>query len=229
MSGFAQAGTQRRLMNQYQDSPRLSALLESLIDEPSAEIRAAFESLYTRLSIDESRGVQLDRIGYIVGQARPGSLTASPFEFIDADPNDPDKGFGSTGAPGSGGAFAGVNQTFQMTDADYRILLRAAIYRNSAGATIPDLERYAQLVVDADVVIVPSVGRIDVGFTRTLSTQERQIIEETMRPAAGIALVVSETVATAYSLQALELADGEPLVSMDGLELQALAPVSLAA
>jgi len=93
-------GVDNRILNQYRDSPNLLALLRVLIDTPNDELRAAFESLLTRLDIDASVGIQLDLIGTIVGRPRPTVLDPllvqdeGFFEFRDInDPNDPDLGF----------------------------------------------------------------------------------------------------------------------------------------
>jgi len=68
-------GTDQRLLDQYRDSPLLKALIKALVDSPIADLRGAFESLYGRLAIATSEGVQLDKIGTIVGAPRPNALT----------------------------------------------------------------------------------------------------------------------------------------------------------
>ena len=214
-------------------------MLRVLIDAPNDELRAAFESLLTRLDIDASEGIQLDLIGTIVGRPRPTVLdpilvqgegffefrdtndTNAPdlgfdsligvgddvFTFIeDGDPSSTRRGFGSTtetigglmrslegiimpepvqrdfeGAP-----FRGIEELPAMSDPDYRELLRAAIFANTSGASVPELEFYGQFVLGANVTIVNGFTEIDLEFPRRLTTQERAIIDETLLPAAGI-------------------------------------------
>ncbi len=60
------------LLAQYQDSPRLKALLCALLD-PAQEFDVAAVGMYERaLSLDDAEGVNLDLIGKIVREARDG-------------------------------------------------------------------------------------------------------------------------------------------------------------
>ena len=193
MSRWDNTGTENRLINQYADSPKLKALIDALVDTPAAEVKAAMGSLYRRLNIDLMSGVQLDRIGYIVGQERPDSFSPifvgsdpdTAFTFLDGS-NDPDKGFSGVERKDVGGQFVGLEPEQQMLDPAYRTLLKAAIYRNTAGATIPEIEEYSKLVLGVAANVINGLTFIDVQFQRPLSTQERAIIEATLKPAAGI-------------------------------------------
>lgn len=192
---FFDAGTINRLINQYQASPAVKNLLMALIDEPNSELKFALESLYGRLNIDGSSGIQLDRIGEIVGQPRPDSASEL-FEPEDPDNtftftgigeiNDPNKGFSGIGREGVGGKFAGATAIDKMPDYLYRVLLRAAIYRNNRGATIGDIELYSEIVLGVAANVINGVGYMDIQFQRPLSSQERAIIKGTLKPAAGI-------------------------------------------
>lgn len=192
MSRWDNTGTEKRLINQYASSPDLKALIDALVDIPAADIRAALESLYRRLNIDLMSGIQLDRIGYIVGQERPDSFIPiligdeeTAFTFLDGD-NDASKGFSGIGRDDVGGRFIGFDPNQEMPDHDYRILLKAAIYRNVSDATIPEIEKYSQLVLGSSANILNGFTFIDVQFQKPLSAQERAIIESTLKPAAGI-------------------------------------------
>jgi hypothetical protein len=61
-----------RLLQQYKHSPRLSSLIEILFGRQTQDIEDAAWQLYDRLDIDTCEGVQLDRIGTIVGLSRSG-------------------------------------------------------------------------------------------------------------------------------------------------------------
>jgi hypothetical protein len=237
-------GTDRRILDQYKSSPNLIALFKALIDEPSGELRAAFEQLLPRLNIDLMEGVQLDLIGDIIGRPRPGPLDpifvqdSGFFEFRDVlDANDPELGFdalvgvgddtftmigldgGEPDEPSStrrgfgstteeigglfktlegiimpepvsrnfeGAPFRGIDPSLRMDDPDYRELLKAVIFLNTSGATVPELEFYGSFVLGVTVTIVNGFTAIDLEFAKRLTVQERAIIDATLLPAAGI-------------------------------------------
>ena len=62
----------RRLLQQYKDSPRLASLIEILFGQQVQDLEGAAYEFYERLDIDNAEGVQLDRIGSIVGLTRIG-------------------------------------------------------------------------------------------------------------------------------------------------------------
>ena len=64
--------SKRRLLQQYKDSPRITALIEILFGQQVQEIEDAAHQFYSRLDIDNAEGVQLDRVGTIVGLTRIG-------------------------------------------------------------------------------------------------------------------------------------------------------------
>ena len=333
-------GVDQRILDQYRDSPNLLALLRALADVPNDELRAAFESLLTRLDIDASVGIQLDLIGAIIGRSRPTVLDpllvqgegffefreiadlndadrgfdrllgvgddvftfvgfsgvgqdvfrfdglvdvgedsfefAGLDEFGDPDPGSERKGFGEIGDTAGGlfreiagiimpepvarfgdgddlrvgfgeigdtiggllssiegfvlpagalpdasnirrglgaltetiggllrsidgivvpsdaqrefeGApFRGIEALPSMTDPDYRELLRATIFLNTSGASVPELEFYGQFVLGVTVTVVNGFTKIDLEFPRRLTIQEQAIIDATFLPAAGI-------------------------------------------
>jgi hypothetical protein len=59
-----------RLIYQYKGKAKLEGLIESLFGQQSQDFEDAAQQLFTRLSIDDSEGVQLDGIGAIIGQDR---------------------------------------------------------------------------------------------------------------------------------------------------------------
>ena len=73
-----------------------------------------------------------------------------------------------------------------MNDTNYRLLLKATIFRNNSGCTIPELKRYAELVLNSKVNIINGHTHIDVVFSTPLSISAKMLIEETFKPAAGI-------------------------------------------
>jgi hypothetical protein len=62
----------KRLLHQYKDSPRILMLIEILLGRQVQDLEDAAWQFYGRLDIDSAIGVQLDRIGAIVGLSRSG-------------------------------------------------------------------------------------------------------------------------------------------------------------
>lgn len=175
-----------RLLDQYSASPKLKAFFQAILDFPAGDVREALETLYTRLSIDQSSGVQLDKIGEIVGQPRPPiDVIEGVFAFKDGD-NDPDKGFSGIRAKDVGGQFSGLNPITIMADPEYRFFLKAIIFNNNAGRTLIDIERYSELLLGAPATIVNGIGAIDIEIPVRLTRQQKRIIADTLNAAAGV-------------------------------------------
>jgi hypothetical protein len=85
-----------------------------------------------------------------------------------------------------GAPFRQVEEPVLMSDADYRELLRAAIFANNANATVPELEFYGGFVLGVTVTVINGFTEIDLEIAKRLTIQERSIIENTLLPAAGI-------------------------------------------
>jgi len=64
-----------RLLQQYKDLPNIQAILDSLIG-PIQTLENAFNDLNTGRGVDGAVGVQLDRLGALVGIARSGAPDA---------------------------------------------------------------------------------------------------------------------------------------------------------
>ena len=62
----------KRLLYQYNDSVKLKDLIDSLFGNQIQDLENALWELKDRLNIDASSGIQLDKIGAIVGQERLG-------------------------------------------------------------------------------------------------------------------------------------------------------------
>jgi len=176
-----------RLIEQYQDSPNVLALFESLIHDKYTSLNDVTDFLYKRLDIDSMFGIHLDEIGKIVGQPRPRAFEGElgGFRFLKIDNNE-DEGFSGIGRPDIGGYWLGLESSPFMNDENYRILLKATIFRNNSGCTIPDLKKYGRLVLNMDINIQNYHTYIEVTFSSPLSTYAKILIEETFKPAAGI-------------------------------------------
>jgi len=66
-----------RLLYQYQDSPKFKALIDSVSGVQTQDTEDAVYELYSRLDIDGSSGISLDKIGELIGAPRSGLDDAS--------------------------------------------------------------------------------------------------------------------------------------------------------
>jgi hypothetical protein len=186
MSRWDVAGTDNRLLEQYRGSPLLIAMIKALVDHPIEKIRLALESLYGRLAIDTSEGVQLDRIGDIVGARRPVALVQTVY-YTDEDGSlIEDEGqagtYWASDAVTPDGGFPFV----PMSDEDYRLFLRAIIFQNVSGASVPELERYSQLLLGVPASVLDGFTTVDLQFPIPLNAAQQAIIMQTFKAAAGI-------------------------------------------
>lgn len=60
-----------RLITQFQGKPNIAALLQTMA-EPACALEDAYQALLTKRGVNTATGVQLDRLGGIVGQPRSG-------------------------------------------------------------------------------------------------------------------------------------------------------------
>lgn len=72
----------KRLLNQYSESPLLKNLIIKFFDEPTEEIESVAQDLGQRLFLDDIDGVQLDKIGIIVGQNRPLNFSDAEYRIL---------------------------------------------------------------------------------------------------------------------------------------------------
>lgn len=174
------SGAENRIIDQYKSSPNIKAMMQALIDTPTADVRATLESFYLRLSVDRSEGEQLDRIGDIVGAPRPLALRRQPFalEFS-----------GAVVIDGTGSVF-GIEDPQPpidpMRDQDYRLFLKAIIFQNTRGSTVPEIERFALLLLGVPVSVLSAAGAVDLQFYAPLNDAEQKILLDTFKVAAGI-------------------------------------------
>lgn len=78
------ADAKKRLLFQYQGKPKFEAMLDAYFGNQVQDIEDATWTLFGRLDIDNSEGVQLDGIGLIIGEARQGKSDANYRIYIKA-------------------------------------------------------------------------------------------------------------------------------------------------
>lgn len=138
-----------RLPIQFQDSPKLKALITAII-KGFDDLEDTGNDLLTLRGLNTSVGVQLDGIGEIVGFPRPNTINADGrFGFFE-DPTA--RGFGNPSNPDVGGNFFDADSTsFPVDDDTYRLLIKAKIIKNSTAMTVDDTLRLINFVFDAEV------------------------------------------------------------------------------
>lgn len=138
-----------RLPIQFQDSPKLKALITALLKDTD-DLDTANNDLLQLRGLNTSTGRQLDGIGEIVGLERPLTIDDSGrFGFFE-DPTA--RGFGSPDNISVGGAFIDpLTILFPVDDDTYRILIKAKIIKNSTAMTVEDTLRLISFVFDTTV------------------------------------------------------------------------------
>lgn len=156
---------QGHLIGQFQGKPVLAAVLEALGEEMD-ELDAVFSDLESKRWIDTGEGKQLDGIGEIVGQGRQiAEAIAVPF-------------FGFQGQIGAMGfeqaRFRDANEywlaSYNLADAEYRLVLWAKVGKNIANGTAEDTIRSLKFIFNAPFVFLDEIGnaKIAVGIGRRL-------------------------------------------------------------
>lgn len=183
-----------RLSDQYESQPDLAAYLTALL-APLNNLETAARDVEESLDIDVATGVQLDRIGVIVGIGR-GVPNADPlpfFGFLDT-PNG--QVYGDLDFPDRGERFFEVGEvrstTLELDDPTYRRFLRARILRNRAAGTVEDFIAILQLIFPGDDIIVKEGQlQIIVGLDRpTTITEDVFLSDGSLMPKpAGVALI----------------------------------------
>ena len=149
-----------RLAYQYQKSETFKSLVRALLFEFD-QLYAVFELMQQRLDIDTASGIHLDGIGEIVGQPRPVAF-------------DPDA----------------QNEDGLLPDFKYRVLLKAAIFKNFAIPTIDTLSLFGLFVFDAQTLITDGIGFVNITVFRELEQWEQDIVLGLFPIAAGVRIVL---------------------------------------
>ena len=148
-----------RLVMQYKESPKVTALLKAFIDAPTDELELVFADLLQRLNIDAMEGANLDRIGEIVGLARPQSLGAEAdyyetvFTYSSDGSVEEDLGLGY-----GFGEYENPEPFPPMSDSEYRRFLKAKIIKNNSNKTLLDCEKAAATIFVGDFEVEETVG-----------------------------------------------------------------------
>lgn len=145
-----------RVATQYQAAQKFLDFLRALMVQ-TQEIEGVLAQVATISDIDVSEGVQLDNIGEIVGFSRniKNSIPIAFFGFFGQPAATP---FGEEGNASIGARFReeGESSTSSATlsDAQYRLFLRARIARNHSTGTIESITAALQFIFSGVPVII---------------------------------------------------------------------------
>lgn len=143
-----------------------------------------------RLNIDTQEGVNLDRIGEIVGQPRV-TIEASGVAFFGFAPHPQARSFGDPSDPSVGGRFRAPGEPItgnkRLNDEEYRVFIRAKIFKNHARSTPDELILFFKLIFGDDMVVylenaTPRPGHATISFGRRLSLNEQYLLTGTDIP-----------------------------------------------
>jgi len=185
---FDSAGTDKRLINQYAASPSVIAMIKALVDEGRSSIRATLSDLRLRLSIADMEGVNLDRIGAIVGQSRPfDNPDESQLFAFDGGTG---QGFSGIDRDDVGGLFTGLDPLAgaRVVDARYRRIIRARILINNGGATISEMLFFVAFAFDTWATVSSHIGSVGLTVGRRLGQQDIALLLDLFPIAAGVRL-----------------------------------------
>ena len=147
-----------RLLSQFNSSttgiqPYLNALVQQTQDWNEIT-----QSVFIGRFLDTAVGIQLDKIGRLIGQSRPliDGTTVLYFEWD--NPN------GVTGWDGAAGWFstnAPITGLVPINDTSYRLFIKGKVFKNQVtGASIPEIIEFIKLTFTLDASVITSVGEI---------------------------------------------------------------------
>lgn len=174
------------IATQYRASTNLIAYVQALLCDHNT-LDSLLILIADRLNIDTQEGVNLDRIGEIVGQPRT-TIEASGIAFFGFAPHPQAHGFGSPFDPAVGGRFRGPGEPLtgnkRLDDIEYRVFIRAKIFKNHARSTPDELITFLKLIFGATTPVYvenarPRPGHALISFGRQLNLNEQYLLTGT--------------------------------------------------
>lgn len=201
-----QALIKSEIATEYRNAKNLRGYVAALLCDHDV-LDSLFILIADRLNIDTQEGVNLDRIGEIVGQPR-GVINASDVAFFGFAPHPQAKSFGDPSDPGVGGRFRSPGEPLTgnkpLNDEEYRVFIKARIFKNHARSTPDELIRFLKLILGPDTPIYlqnakPRAGHGWIAFGRRLTLNEQYLLTGTD--------IMPRTTGVTYDLR--DFADGK--------------------
>lgn len=170
----------QNIATEYRESTNLRGYVAALLCDHNV-LDAIFILIADRLNIDTQEGVNLDRIGKIVGQSRNVAQPVTT-KFFGFSPHPQAAGFGDPDNPALGGRFRSPGEALTynrvLDDATYRQYIRARIFRNHARSSPDELITLLKLLLGGDAAIrvtnaAPRPGHGQIFVEKRLSAEER--------------------------------------------------------
>lgn len=174
------------IATEYRAAENLKGYVAALLCDHDV-LDSLFVLIADRLNIDTQEGVNLDRIGKLVGQER-GVINASGVAFFGFAPHPQAKSFGDPNDPAIGGRFRAPGEALTgnktLTDPEYRIFIRARIFKNHARSTPDELITFLKLILGSDTPVYvqtarPRPGHGWIAFGRPLTLNEQYLLTGT--------------------------------------------------
>lgn len=171
-----------RLAQQYRDKPKYVALVTGLCNLVQTGIDDPLEYLITLYDIDTAEGNNLDIIGEIVGQPRL-IVDYDLFEFFGYDGASSAGTYGDVNNSNIGARYLSSGEDIggdkELSDAEYRIFIRARILRNYSASTCEDIIDSVKLILGVDQVeLTEGVMSIDIlNVSGTISDNDLALIQ----------------------------------------------------
>lgn len=174
------------IATEYRASTNLRRYVAALLCDHDV-LDGLFLLIADRLNIDTQVGKNLDRIGKLVGQER-GVISASDVAFFGFLPHPQAKSFGSPTDTGVGGRFRAPGEPLTgnkpLLDEEYRIFIRARIFKNHARSLPDEIIRFLKLILGENTPIYLQTGRPRPGhgwiaFGRRLNLNEQYLLTGT--------------------------------------------------
>lgn len=170
-----------QVTQQFVDKDVFDRYLQLILDQNNS-LQEVFKQLLQQRSIDEAVGAQLDIIGDIVGQPRV-LLNTDLFKFFSFLGYPTGDSFGDLDDPSVGGLFFDVDGSLSgntsLTDEQYRLFIKAKIFKNVTRATPDEFLRYLEFVFGTNIngIIAEGDAEFTVLVGKALSTFERTLLE----------------------------------------------------
>tara|TARA_R110000803_G_scaffold13482_1_gene37854 strand:- start:5209 stop:5925 length:717 start_codon:yes stop_codon:yes gene_type:complete len=183
-----------RLLQQFKSSTNLIALIDALI-EGQGELETVLDQLLTQRSVETAIGLQLDIIGEIVGQPR-SILDTTGLEFFGyAGAAGDIDGYGTITDSTLGARYRGASEETgvfrELGDTEYRIFIKAKIFKNVKNVTIPDLQdAIVYMLGEGSVVSVleeyPAKANLTIISQIPVSTAQLLVANDAIPRPAGV-------------------------------------------
>lgn len=173
------------IATEYRAATNLKAYVAALLCDHDV-LDSLFVLIADRLNIDTQEGKNLDRIGKLVGQPR-GIINADGIAFFGFAPHPQAKSFGDPNDPSVGGRFRAPGEPLTgnktLNDIEYRVFIRARIFKNHARSTPDELIQFLKLILgDIPVYLQtanPRPGHGWIAFGRRLTLNEQYLLTGT--------------------------------------------------